>query len=369
MYKMKILVIANTVGAIYKFRFELIKKMVEKGHEVLLVAQNENENYGLEALLNLNIKYKEVKMSRRGKNIIKDLDLVRKYYKIIKTFNPDKTLTYTIKPNVYGGIVARLTNNKHIATVTGTGASFQENNWLKKVVVLLNKFALKKTETLFFQNLENRKTYLDFNIIKKENTVMVNGSGVNLKKFYFQEKTIKKDHPSILFIARIMKGKGIEEYLEMARIIIEKGYKVEFQLLGNYEEKQWKEKVENYEKKGYVKYLGVSNDVRKQIINCDIVINPSYSEGMSNALLEAGAMGKLLLGSNIYGIKEIIGPVNKDLLFEKQNVGDMVEKIEKVLCEKEKVKIKQIEKQMAFIKDNFSRDIVVEEYMKAIEMK
>ena len=363
---MKILEIANTVGVIYKFRFELIKKMVEKGHEVLLVAQNENDD--LAELLTLKVKYKEVKMSRRGINIIKDLNVIRQYYKIIKKFNPDKTLTYTIKANIYGGIVARLTKNKHIATVTGAGASFQENNWLQKTVVLLNKFALKKTETVFFQNLENRKTYLDFNIIKKENAVMVNGSGVNLKKFYFQEKTIKEDHPAILFIARIMKTKGIEEYLEMAKIIIEKGYKVEFQLLGSYEEKQWKEKVENYEKKGYVKYLGVSNDVRKQIINCDIVINPSYYEGMSNVLLEAGAMGKLLLGSNIGGIKEIIGPAYKGLLFERQNVSDMVEKIEKVLREKDKVKIKQIEKQMAFIKDNFSRDLVVEEYIKVIEM-
>jgi len=281
----------------------------------------------------------------------------------MKHIKPNIILGYTIKPNLYGSFASQLLKVKYINNITGLGTSLQRDGILSKVLKNMYKLAFRKSSCIFFQNEENMNFFKTNNLTKNKKTILLPGSGVNLNDFYPQERTVKKDYPVFLFIGRVMKEKGIEEYLETAKKIIEKGYKAEFQILGPWEEEKWKEKVTDYEKKGYVKYLGISNDVREQIRNCDVVVNSSYHEGMSNILLEAGAMGKSLLGSNISGIKEIIEPVNKDLLFEKQNVEDMVEKvIQSIEYREEKI----INRQMEFIKENFSRGIIVKKYMEVI---
>ena len=362
---MKVVILSNTVGVIYKFKYELLKKLVEEGHEVFLMAQNENEDIYLERLKKLGIEYKEIKISRRGKNIFEELKLFITYYKILKKYKPERILTYTIKPNIYGSLVSQLLKIPHIVTITGVGTSFQKKNMTRLILILLTKLSLRKARKVFFENVENLKLYINLNLIKKNQEMLVNGSGVNLERFYPMPKTIKKSCPVILFIGRIMREKGIEEYLEAAKKIKKSGFKVEFQILGSWEEEIWKEKVKEYEKKGWVKYLGVSDDVREEIRNCDIVVNPSYHEGMSNVLLEAGAMGKLLLASNIPGGKEII--VDKSLLFEKINIEDMIEKVKIILKMSKINQQKIVEEQIEYIKNKFSRDLVIKQCMEVIE--
>ena len=231
---------------------------------------------------------------------------------------------------------------------------------------MLYKLAFRKSTQVIFQNQENLDLFLKLKLIDPPRTTLVPGSGVNLEKFQPQARTEKKAYPIILFIARVMKEKGIEEYLEAAKQIIAKGYQVEFQILGSWEESIWQKKVERYQELGYVKYLGTSNDVRVQIRNVDIVLNPSYHEGMSNVLLEAGAMGKLLMGSSISGIKEIIEPVNPSLLFKKEDREDLVRKLEFLLNRPATETVALAVKQKEFIEKEFSRETIVNKYLEVI---
>lgn len=375
---MKILILGNSVIGLYKFRKEIVIAFLKEGYEVYISTPKDNDFF-VKELEKLGAKFIKTNIDRRGINPIKDLGLFKTYLKIMKDIRPNIVLGYTIKPNLYGSFASQLLNIKYINNITGLGTSLQKAGMLSKVLKNMYKLAFRKSSCIFFQNQENINFFKNNNLIKNKKAILLPGSGVNLEDFYPMHKTIEKSYPVVLFIGRIMKEKGIEEYLEMAKRVIEKGYKVEFQILGQWEEDVWKEKVEEYEKRGWVKYLGISNDVREQIRNCDIVINPSYHEGMSNVLLEAGAMGKLLMGSNISGVKEIIGPVSKELLFEKGKVKNIVEKVENRLTfgptqitgqKNLEFRIQNselIEQQMKFINENFSRDIIVGKYMKVIE--
>ena len=363
---MNILFVGNTIGSIYKFRFELVKRLIAEGHQLSLLAQNENEDELLEHFLAIGCNYQPIKITRRGTNPIKDLQLLFNYYRSFKALKPDVILTYTIKPSIYASLASQTRKVKLINTVTGLGTGFQDQGLVNKIIRMLYKLAFRKSTQVIFQNQENLDLFLKLKLIDPPRTTLVPGSGVNLEKFQPQARTEKKAYPIILFIARVMKEKGIEEYLEAAKQIIAKGYQVEFQILGYWEESIWQKKVERYQELGYVKYLGTSNDVRVQIRNVDIVLNPSYHEGMSNVLLEAGAMGKLLMGSSISGIKEIIEPVNPSLLFKKEDREDLVRKLEFLLNMPATETVALAVKQKEFIEKEFSRETIVNKYLEVI---
>ena len=151
------------------------------------------------------------------------------------------------------------------------------------------------------------------------------------------EKTIEDDIIRFLFIGRIMKEKGIEEYLQVADKITNKFTNVEFQILGRFEEERYKDVILNI-KNSRIKYLGVSDDVRNEIREVDCIVNSSYHEGMSNVLLEGAAMGKPLIASNIPGCKEIIDEGYNGYLFEVKSVESMEEKIIKFIELDDKIK-------------------------------
>lgn len=361
---MKILILGNSILGLYKFRKEIVIAFLKEGNEVYISTPRNNNIY-VEKLEKLGAKFIETDIDRRGINPLKDIGLIKNYIKIIKDIKPGIILGYTIKPNIYGSIVAQFLNVKHINNITGLGTSFQKNNILSKFLKILYKVSFRKSKCVFFQNEENRDFFIKNNLIKNKKHILIPGSGVNLEEFYPLEKTIKKDKTSILFIGRVMKEKGIVEYLETAKAIVEFGYNVNFEIVGSWEEKAWEEKVMDYEKKGYVKFLGFSSDVREQIRNTDIVVNPSYHEGMSNILLESGAMGKVLLASNISGCKEIIP--NRSMLFEKANIESIIGKIKKVLNMSKIEQEKIVQEQRKYIKENFDRNLIIEKYIEVIK--
>lgn len=363
----KIAIISNGVGIVYKFRLELLRKLINLDKEVHIISPiEEADEKFYELLKNEKLKIHKIQMKRRGKNLFKELKIVLQYYQILKKINPDKILTYTIKPNIYGGIVSQILKLKYIPTVTGVGTAFQNDGVIKKIVIFLNKIALRKAEKVFFQNDTNLDIYLKNRIVKKEQCQLVNGSGVNLEKFKYDKK-IKEEPIKILFIGRIMKEKGIDEYLEVVKRIKRKySNKVFFQILGQYEEKKYKVEIDKLINEGNLEYLGVSNDVRKEISQVHCLVNPSWHEGMSNVLLEAGAMKRFLIASDIPGCKEIVLNEETGFTFEKKNIYDLEKKIERFISLSESEYEKYIEKSYDHIRNNFSREKVIEEYLKVI---
>lgn len=360
----KIVILCNSCIGLYKFRKELLEQLV-KTFQVIIATPFDEKEY-IEELEKMGCNLVEIPINRRGKNIFEELRLIKFYYKFLKEIKPDKVLTYTIKPNIYGGIVSQRLKLKYISTVTGIGTAFQSNGMLKKLVIFLNKLALRRAEKVFFQNDTNLAIYLKNKIVKKEQCQLVKGSGVNLEKFKCNIK-IKEEPIKILFIGRIMKEKGIDEYLEVVKRIKRKySNKVFFQILGQYEEEKYKVEIDKLTNEGNLEYLGVSNDVRREMSQVHCLVNPSWHEGMSNVLLEAGAMKRFLIASDIPGCKEIVLDKETGFTFEKKNIDDLEKKIEKFISLSEIEYKKYIENSYNHIKNNFSREKVIEEYLKVI---
>lgn len=362
----KIVILSNHIETLSKFRYEFLERLIKNYKVYIICPKNLENSFHFNKIKKLNADFFEIKLERKEKNIYKELRIFLKILKTIKLIKPNEILTYTIKPNIYGGIISQILGIKYIPTVTGIGTAFQNEGILKKLVIFLNKIALRKAKRVFFQNNTNLDIYLKNKIVKKEQCQLVNGSGVNLEKFKYDKK-IKEEPIKILFIGRIMKEKGIEEYLEVVKRIKKKySDRVIFQILGEYEEEKYKFEIDKLVNEGSLEYLGISNDVRKEISQVHCLVNPSWHEGMSNVLLEAGAMKRFLIASDIPGCKEIVLDKETGFTFEKKNIDDLEKKIEKFISLSESEYEKYIEKSYNHIKNNFSREKVIEEYLKII---
>lgn len=363
--KKKVLIVSNTVGVIYKFKFELLDELLKNEYEVFLFAQNENEGEYIEKIKNLGVKYLEVNISRRGINPIKDLNLIYSYLKNILKIKPDYIYTFTIKPNLYVGTISSIIKIPYISTITGLGTAFQSNKFFLKILKFCYRKALKNAKGIFFENNENLEYFLKNKIILRKQAILVPGSGVNLDRFYPMEKTRIDNKVVYLFIGRIMKEKGIEEFLNAATLLVNKYSEMEFWILGGYEEEKYKKIISFLESKKIIKYLGIKNDVRDIIKECDFIVQPSYHEGLSNVILEGSAMGKIIIASNIPGCREAI--YNKKYLFNKKDVKNLAQVIEYSFLNKDSSIEAELQKN--YIKKLFDRKKVIEENMKLLESR
>ncbi|NLZ35276.1 MAG: glycosyltransferase family 4 protein, partial [Clostridiales bacterium] len=237
--------------------------------------------------------------------------------------------------------------------------------YTKILVEKMYKYACNDVACIFFENEANYNYFIDNNLAKKDKSNIVPGSGVNLEKFRPMDKTKEDGIIRFLFIGRIMKEKGIEEYLKAAEYITDKYSNVEFQILGPFEEEKYKKIILN-NNNSKIKYLGVSYDVRNEIKEVDCIINPTYHEGMSNVLLEGAAMAKPLMASNIPGCREIVDNGVNGYLFEPKNEKNLIDTIEKFLTlnEIEKKKLGLASRQK--VERNFDRNIVIEANLEEI---
>jgi len=326
----KVLILANNSVGLYNFRKELIEKLIEESYDVHFSLPESKEDQKVQLLMKMGAKHHQTEIDRRGMNPFKDIQLILHYISLIKKVKPDIILTYTIKPNIYGTCVASMFNIPVIMNVTGIGTALTKSRF-KNLFAKLYKMACTKASVVFFQNEHNLDLFVNNNLVSVGKTRLIPGSGVNVHKFYPVAKEKASDKPiKFLFIGRLMEEKGITEYINAAIHITSKYDNVEFQILGPFEELKVKQKIEGINHTR-IKYLGVSNDVRIEISSVDCVVNPSYHEGMSNVLLEAAAMGKPLIASNIPGCKEIIEDKKNGFLFEVKSVDSLIDKIEHFL--------------------------------------
>ncbi len=360
----RVLILANNSVGLYNFRIELIEKLIEQDYEVYFAVPQSKKDGKVKLIINSGAKYIQTNMNRRGTNPLEDIKLIYEYKKIIKKTNPDVILTYTIKPNIYGTYAASKYGKPVIMNITGIGSAFT-NPKLKYIVSTLYKQACKKAHLIFFQNESNYSLFISRKIASSNKSKIIPGSGVNIGKFRPMKKTKEDDIIRFLFIGRIMREKGIEEYLQVAEKITNKFTNVEFQILGRFEEEKYKDVILN-NKNPRIKYLGVSEDVRNEIREVDCIVNPSYHEGMSNVLLEGAAMGKPLIASNIPGCKEIIDEGYNGYLFEVKSVESMEEKIIKFIELDDKIKEYMGGNSRKKVEKEFDRNIVINEYIKAI---
>jgi glycosyltransferase involved in cell wall biosynthesis len=353
---MRILMLANSDSGLYEFRLELIERLV-KEHEVYISLP-----YGemIPKLQAMGCSFIDTAVNRRGMNPLTDLKLLLKYRQIIKSIKPDVVLTYTIKPNVYGGIACRMLRIPYLTNVTGLGSAFENEGLLKEAALRLYKAALKKAACVFFQNEENMQYFRSKNVVGGHHR-LIPGSGVNLTHYTLLEYP-EGEPVNFMFIGRLMKDKGIDHYLEAAEYIRKKYQFTEFHILGSCEA-EYEEKLKELKDRDIVTYHGRQDDVCEfhKISSC--TIHPSYSEGMSNVLLESAACGRPIIASNISGCKEIVDDGVNGFLFEKKNSRDLIEKIERFLALDGCTRRTMGRNGRTKVENGFDRRIVVDAYM------
>ena len=358
--KNKILILTNNSGGLYRFRKELISSLISSNIEVIASTPFDNN---VEDLKQLGIKLIEIDINRRGMNPIKDSKLILDYFKLIKKEKPSLIITYTIKPNLYGTLIARFLKIPYAINITGLGSAFQNDNWLRKMIIGWYKFVCKKVKVIFFENEGNKQIFLDFNIVEENKTCVLNGAGVNLHDFYFSEYPDSDDKIHFLFIGRIMKEKGVDELFWAIEKIHKQNKNVVLDILGSYED-NYQSKIDNLVENGIVNYYGVQNDVRLFIKKSHCFVLPSYHEGMANTLLENAAMGRPLITSNIFGCKEAVIDKKNGYLIEVKNKDDLYDKMQTFihLPLEEKQKMGKFSRE--HIEDIFDKEKVVKKTIK-----
>lgn len=357
----KILILANSSGGLYDFRNELVKRLLE--------------NYGVTASLPDQVKTKELEaegcriihtpINRRGMNPLEDLKLLLSYRQLLVTEKPDLVLTYTIKPNIYGGMCCRLKRIPYVTTITGLGSNFQKQGFLKQMIIRMYRAALKKAECVFFQNEQNRQIFRECRIEGKK-SVLVNGSGVNLNRHMFEEYPIGGP-VRFLFIGRIMKEKGIEEFLKAAEAFhIKYGEKVIFEILGDYDE-DYQELLADYEKRKIICLYGFQTDVQPYIRAASAIVLPTYHEGMSNVLMEASASGRPVIATDISGCREIFEEGVTGFGCKPKDAESLIAALEKLMALKPEERADMGRSAREKMEREFDRKLVTDVYIREIE--
>jgi galacturonosyltransferase len=318
-------------------------------------------------LENLGAKIIPSHLERRGMNPLKDLKLLLEYLNLLKVEKPDVVLTYTIKPNLYGGLAAALKKIPYLMNITGLGTSLENPGLLGKILLAFYKIVTAKANCVFFQNRGNMQFMQDRGISLK-NSKLLPGSGVNLEEHPFEKYPSEENGIRILAVLRVMKDKGIEEYLDAVQTIFANYPNVSFELVGEYEEdsrEKYEPVISNLEKQGILKYYGHINNVPEVMANSHIIVHPSYHEGLSNVCLEAAACGRPVLTTDVSGCRETINSTS-GILFSARSSNALISALETVLAytplQREQMGISG----RSYVESNFSRQIVVDMYQNAV---
>lgn len=356
---MRILILANMDIGLYKFRKELIKELLLKGNEVYISLPDGDL---ISPLVKLGCKFIDTPIDRRGINPAEDFKLLINYKKLMKSVEPDMVITYTIKPNIYGGIAARQAKIPYAVNITGLGTAFEKKGFLRTIVVKLYEYSLGKAKVVFFENVGDREIMISEGAVAKEKTIVLNGAGVNLDDYPYAEYP-RNDIFHFLFIGRVMKEKGIDELFDAMRRLKADGVKCFLDVVGPFEE-DYKDKLEQYEKDGWLKYHGYQSDVKPFIEKCHCFVLPSYHEGMANTNLECASSGRPVITSNIPGCKEAVIDGVSGLLCEPKNADSLYQVMKRMT---EISMEEQIQMGLAgrkHMEDVFDKKKVVEETMR-----
>lgn len=366
-----IAVLTNNDDDIYCFRKEPIEAFRRVGYDILISCP-----YGekFELLSDIEYIYDNPTIDRRGTSIKHDFSLYRHYLKLFKTYKPDIVLTFTSKPNVFGGMAARRLKIPFISNVTGFGSVLNKSGFMKKFIMTLFKFVYKKAACVMVQNSANYEYLLREKMIKGD-SVLIPGSGVALNRFPVQAYPdggdgLTGDKIIFNYIGRVLHDKGIDDYIAAAEIIKGKYPNTEFNVIGFIEptENHYEEEFEKLSQRGIVYYRGSQKDVKPWISRSHAIIHPStYGEGMSNVLLENAASGRPIITTDNPGCYETVINGESGYIYKCGDVNELVEKVEIFLSLDNMKRTQMGLIGRKHVEENFSREIVIKAYLEKIE--
>lgn len=363
---MKILISINTSWNIYNFRLGLIKALQAQGFTVLAVAPRDEY---VELLEKEGVECFSVNINSKGTNIIEDLKLTRDYYKTFKKLNPDLILSYTIKPNIYGNYAAKALRIPVINNVSGLGTLFIKKNLSTFIAYGLYKTAFFKSNWIFFQNKEDQRLFCTKKLINIDKTSIIPGSGVDTEKFIVDRSA--NLGKTILFVGRLIGDKGIREFMEAAKALIKEFPDLKFQIVGEfgYNNKTAVDKpeLEDWLKIPQIEYLGKMDDMKGVYEEADIMVLPSYREGLSKSLIEACAMSLPIVTTNVPGCKDVVRDGYNGLLCKPKDSLELADKISTLLnmSEEKRIEIGANSRKVAV--EKFDEKLVINSYLEKVK--
>ena len=343
---------------------------MDKGYNVIAIGPEDTFSDQAEKLGCKYIKLKNLDQS--GTNPLSDLSLVSEFRSIFKKEDVDYALTYTIKPNVYGSLATKGIKTKTIATVNGLGYTFYKTGLIKAIIKSLYRFAFNGAHRVIFQNGDDRQFFLDENLVDKEKTMTVNGSGVNLSKFS-QKSTFNTESEKLIFMmsARLIKEKGVYQYYEAADIVKKKYPNTSFLLYGITSENPNSLKEEDVYKMsetGAAKFQGVTFNMSKTLEEIDVLVLPSwYREGIPRILLEGLSKGLPLITCNTVGCKETVEEGKNGFLIPPQNAEALADTMIKMIKMSPEQRKEMGEKSRQKAEVDFSEKSIINIYLKELQ--
>jgi len=357
---LKILLTVNTVWNIVNFRLNLIRALRQAGWDVITAAPPDAY---VEKLRQLDIPFYPIPIQNMGTDPLEDLKLWWDYYKLIKREKPNVVLSFTVKPNIYGGMAAKIFGIPFIPNIAGLGTAFIQANWITWVVESLYKVVLNRSTKVFFQNSEDRKLFIEHGLVTSDRTQLLPGSGVDIKVFS-PCRVVQSEEFCFLLPSRLLWDKGVGEFVEAAKSIRAEFPRVRFQLLGflGTENRSAipKAQVIHWVDAGIVEYLGSTDDVRPYLAAADCVVLPSYREGTPKALLEAAAMARPLITTDAVGCREVVDDGVNGFLCQPRDANDLAAKMRQMI---------ELNPQQRATMGNLGREKMVREFDEQIVIK
>lgn len=359
---MKIMILANSSSGLYEFRGELLEKLLEQ-HQVMICVPAGDY---IEEMQAIGCEFIPCELlDRHGINPVQELKLVSFYENVLREKCPNIVFTYTIKPNIYGGMVCSKLGIPYAANITGLGTAVENGGLMQKLTIALYRLGLKKARKVFFQNAENRDFMLSKKVVRGAYELLP-GSGVNLDKFCVQEYP-DTDTIDFVFVGRVMREKGIDQYFEAAEYIREKYPQTRFHVCGAFEQ-DYRKRLYDLHDRGIVNYHGKVKNMKSiyQMVSC--TIHPSfYPEGLSNVLLESCASGRPIITTDRAGCREVLEEGVNGFLCKQKDSQDLIKQIERFLNLSWKERRDMGIAGRRKVEKEFNRQIVIEKYLQEVK--
>ncbi|QUS58930.1 glycosyltransferase family 4 protein [Pseudovibrio brasiliensis] len=361
---MRILLVANSSFKLINFRRTLIQQLQEEGHELIATAPRDEYTPDF---ARMGVKYVELPMDATGTSLVAEAKLLLKIFSITRSKKPDAVLGYTIKPNIYGALSARILGVPFVPNITGMGSVFDREDLLARLIKWLYRTAFRRCPRVFLQNPEDLSFFVKSGLISRQQAYLLPGSGVDLKNFHVSSLPGSGHNRTFVLVARMLREKGIYEFVEVARALSSSFPDARFVLLGPSGSGKSGALSEADMKKltsdGIVEYRGAVKDVRPVVAEADCVVLPSfYREGTPRALLEAAAMGRPIITTTIPGCKDVVDDGRNGFLCKPKSAQSLETAMRQFLLMSEEAVDEMGKASRQLAEQKFDEQIVIDNY-------
>lgn len=357
---------ANSTWNLENFRTGVISELVRQGHDIVTISP---DSRGLRVAGEA-IPHRRCEMDRSGMNPIDDALYFARLLRTLKQERPDVLFSYTIKPNIYGSLACRLLGIRAVPNVSGLGTAFLGFSHLRRLVIVMYRSAFKHANPVFFQNEEDCSLFVSQKIVQQSQARVLPGSGVDLRRFAPSE--LPKS-ATFLLIARLLGDKGVREYVAAARNFRRENPTAEFLLLGDLDSENRTainpDELEAWIREGVVEHLGSTQDVRPYIRRAAAVVLPSYREGLARTLLEAAAMGRPLIATDVPGCRQVVREGDTGFLCQPKDSESLAGALSRFCTLSQNERSRMGARARKMVEREYDEERVIEAYLGAVDCR